>query len=156
MTAKRIYVGLAMLAAVPVLYAAAARNVHADWPTAAEVAKANARVKFQTDDTAKGKFRGHDVTFIPCDIGDIPDATREKGVIIGKLETTWPSADKLPAGTYHVYLYRDSGTWKGFFCEKDKAMAKSTEVKADLDNQNKPSFEVDNTTIRFWKVRVAY
>lgn len=157
LSGKRFWIGLLAAAfAAPMLIGAARRVQHADWPSANVVAKAAANVKYQSDHTATAKFRGHEVKFVPSDISDISDAGREKGMIIGKLTTTWPSADKLPTGSYQVFVRKYNDTWQAFFCQQDEPMAKSTEVKSDLDDDHKPSFDKDNTTIRYWRLRVAY
>jgi hypothetical protein len=141
--------------ATALTFGAAARRT-ADWPKPAAVEKAVESVKYQTEHKVVAKYKGHPVTFVPCDISDIPEATRQRGMILGKLVSEGPSADKLPAGTYLVYVQRRNDQWQAFFCDKYEPVAMSTEVKADMGNEHKPSFAVDNTTIRYWHMRIAW
>lgn len=140
--------------------AAQRRTVHADWPTVAQVEKAAERIKYNTENSAKEKWQGRQMVFAPCEVGDIPDATKLKGFILGKLTVTKGSPDKLPDGAYLVFAKKNdaAGVWQVFFCNvRDKEpVAKSTEVLYDNSNKREPEFQVDNTTVRFWHLRFAY
>lgn len=152
---RAILTGAAVCAILTASFAFAARSREQP-PTAAQIEKASELVKYRADATAKAKYKGHEMTFVPCDISDIGDAAREKGMIVGKLVTTWPSPDKLPVGTYLVFVRKHNDQWEAYFCQKHQPIAKSTEVKSGLDDKHHPDFEVDNTTIRYWRLRIAY
>jgi hypothetical protein len=126
-----------------------------EWPKPAAIEKAVERVEYLIDHAARAKYRGRDVTFIPCDLVDINDETRERGMIVGKLISEGPSADRLPEGTYQIYVRKRNDQWEAYFCQKYDPVAQSTEVKW-MQNRHWPSFEVDNTTIHYWRLRIAW
>jgi len=136
----------------------AAQKIHADWPSAQQVKRAFANHKYKMDHIAKEKYKGHPIIFTPCEMSDLSGEQKARGMILGKLQTEVSSADKLPKGTYLVYVQKRNDQWQAFFCEPGtfEPIQKSTEVKSDLDDHDRPSFEVDNTTIRYWRLRVAY
>lgn len=156
MFGQRICIALiSALVAAPVIAGQAKKPVHSDWPSSHRVARAAEQAKYQTDHTITAKYLGHEMKFIPADVSDITEV-HERGFIIGKLTTTWTSADQLPEGTYHVFVHKANGEWQAFFCLDHEPIAKSREVNSGMDSELKPSFEKDNTAIRYWKLRMAY
>jgi len=156
MRVSSLCVAVLVLGLTAPAFSAAARRIHAGWPSRAVIQKAEARINYQNDRTIRGKYRGREVTFVPCDISEISDSARRQGMILGKLVLGGASPDKLPAGTYTVFAWVRNNTWEAYFVQGSEPVAKSTETKSDLDNEHKPSFEKDTTTIRYWRLRVAF
>ena len=155
-------VALSMLVAGPALAAASKDKetttekrdrLRDKWPSAQEIAKADARVQWNSDDTAKAEFRGKPVTFIPTKFSDIKDDVREKGLILGKLETRTESKDGLAAGTYIVFTRKEGTKWEVYFCQKGEPEAKSKTVLQNQDNQHQPKFVKANSAVHYWELQ---
>ena len=136
--------------------AAQKKNPKADWPKPAAIEKANEDVKYLTNRQVQAKYRGRLMTFIPADVSGISDEQKYKGFIIGKLISEGVSADKLPAGQYTVYVRKPGPAWEAYFTQKNEPVAKSTEVRPGDEDFRTPDFTIDNTTFRYWKLRIAY
>lgn len=149
-------VAVLLLMSLPAMAAAKKKSPKAGWATPAAVEKAAENVKYLADRQVQAKYRGRLMTFIPADLSDISDEQKYKGFIIGKLISEGVSADKLPAGQYMVYVRKPGPAWEAYFTQKHEPVAKSTEVRPGDEDFKTPDFTIDNTTFRYWKLRIAY
>jgi hypothetical protein len=159
-----LVLAVSLLAASPVLAAATAKDkgettaekrdrLRENWPTAKEIDKAQARVAWNTENTATAEFRNKKVIFIPTKLGDISDEARAKGVVLGKLETKTESKDGLAAGEYVVYARKEGTKWEVYFCQKGEPVAKSKTVLQNQADRHEPKFDNAGAAIHYWELK---
>jgi hypothetical protein len=124
-----------------------------DGPNKNQISKADARVKFDKNDTVVDRHSsGKTVKFTPADIGHLNTEELANGAIIGKLETERNTKDGLTPGSYRVYV-RKQGKWQVFFCHEGQTVAQADDVTGNLDGEKKPKFVDGGSALRYgwWK-----
>jgi len=125
-------------------------------PTKVAIEKAENRAKYDKEHAVKVEHKGKQVEFVPCDIRDIGDRDREKGMILGRIINEKKSDDGLEPGDWLVFVRKHEGNWEAYFVTKHEAWAKSKQVKWMDGKEDHPSFEDHATAVRYWHLRVAW